>query len=157
MNSSLTKGNGVKRRVNEETDQIASNGDESDPDNVEPENKKKKKSVSAKNSFTEKSKSTKPLADETKRKRGRPSIVKSSSQNSDKKPDPKVVLQQLKQCKRLINELSKDANAMPFLKAVSTDECPIYNEIIKNPMDIETIKEKIRLDQYAFVFFPFFL
>jgi hypothetical protein len=133
--------NASMKRKTDDDNASKSDGSDANMDNTEllPEKKKQKNS---------KSNDTKcSLANDNKRKRGRPSAGRGSNNEIHNQPDARVILQELRQCKRLINELSKDESASPFLKAVSTDDYPLYNEIIKHPMDIETIKDKIKSDK----------
>lgn len=50
---------------------------------------------------------------------------------------------------KLLDEVSKNANAWPFLRPVSRHEVPDYHKVIKNPMDLAKIKSKLNTGQYT--------
>lgn len=45
--------------------------------------------------------------------------------------------------------MKKHTSAWPFLKPVSLSEAPDYHQVITEPMDFETMTEKIKLEQYT--------
>ncbi|KAI5185210.1 histone acetyltransferase [Nematocida homosporus] len=49
----------------------------------------------------------------------------------------------------LCNELQNHNTAWPFLEPVSAQDVPDYYQVIKNPMDLSTIQQKIQSDQYT--------
>lgn len=50
---------------------------------------------------------------------------------------------------KLLDEVSHDPNAWPFLRPVSRHEVPDYHKVIKNPMDLAKIKSKLNTGQYT--------
>ena len=46
-------------------------------------------------------------------------------------------------CQTLLSELSGHDDSWPFLTPVNTKQFPTYKKIIKNPMDISTIRKKL--------------
>lgn len=50
---------------------------------------------------------------------------------------------------RAITAVSRMSSARPFLEPVSEEEVPDYPLIIKNPMDLGTVRERIRSGTYA--------
>ncbi len=52
--------------------------------------------------------------------------------------------QDLIRCKNFINELARHENGWPFLEPVDQKSYPDYYEVIKNPIDIKTIKQKVK-------------
>ncbi|KAH0481705.1 MAG: uncharacterized protein KVP18_004615 [Porospora cf. gigantea A] len=48
----------------------------------------------------------------------------------------------------LVEQANKHEAAWPFKKPVSPDEAPDYHEVIKNPMDLQTVKRKAKDKQY---------
>lgn len=49
----------------------------------------------------------------------------------------------------LLNHMQNDTNAWPFLQPVNKDEVADYYEVIKEPMDLGTMEEKLEKDLYA--------
>ncbi|KAJ2724341.1 hypothetical protein GGI07_002020 [Coemansia sp. Benny D115] len=52
---------------------------------------------------------------------------------------------------RVLRKISKHPSAFPFLRPVDVvlDGCPTYYEVIKNPMDLGTIKQKLEARKYT--------
>ena len=46
-------------------------------------------------------------------------------------------------CHTLLSELGGHEEAWPFLTPVNTKQFPTYKKIIKNPMDVSTIRKKL--------------
>ncbi|ESO96438.1 hypothetical protein LOTGIDRAFT_159848 [Lottia gigantea] len=57
-------------------------------------------------------------------------------------------IQHLKMAEELIADLVKHDDAWPFLKPVNRREVPDYYDVIKEPMDFQTIKNKIHKFEY---------
>ncbi|PVV04696.1 hypothetical protein BB560_000795 [Smittium megazygosporum] len=57
---------------------------------------------------------------------------------------------EIKKMKRILKRVSGHRSAGPFLRPVDPilDGCPLYFEIIKNPMDISTIQAKVESGKY---------
>ncbi|XP_078661651.1 bromodomain adjacent to zinc finger domain protein 2B-like isoform X31 [Branchiostoma floridae x Branchiostoma belcheri] len=51
-------------------------------------------------------------------------------------------------CRSILPELEKHEDAWPFLVPVNTKQFPQYRKIIKKPMDLSTIKNKLRDNKY---------
>ena len=49
---------------------------------------------------------------------------------------------QLKYCKEILNRLKRSSNSVPFKEPVDASQVPDYYEVIKNPMDLSTMKSK---------------
>lgn len=49
----------------------------------------------------------------------------------------------------LLNDLQNHASAWPFLVPVSRDDVADYYDVIKEPMDLSTMENKLEADQYA--------
>jgi histone acetyltransferase len=49
----------------------------------------------------------------------------------------------------LLNDLQNHASAWPFLMPVNRDDVADYYEVIKEPMDLDTMERKLESDQYA--------
>ncbi|KAK2190072.1 hypothetical protein NP493_90g03004 [Ridgeia piscesae] len=49
----------------------------------------------------------------------------------------------------IVRKLERHRQAWPFLEKVDIDEVPDYYDIVKNPIDLETIREKVTGDRYA--------
>jgi hypothetical protein len=52
-------------------------------------------------------------------------------------------------CKKIIEQLDKQKNVWPFRQPVRKEEVPDYHDIIKQPMDLQTIKQKIDMGKYS--------
>lgn len=48
----------------------------------------------------------------------------------------------------LLNDMQNHASAWPFLQPVNKDDVPDYYNVIKQPMDLSTMEEKLEKDQY---------
>lgn len=97
----------------------------------------------------------KPSKMTTRRESGRP-IKKPSKELPDlgtkKYPKKRVKnSEQMKFCNSIMKELLskkyKDI-ALPFVKPVTTDDAPNYFEVIKHPMDLQTVKKKLSNHEY---------
>lgn len=71
----------------------------------------------------------------------------SKSKNSDKR-DKNKHNKDLSVCSILLNELEKHEDAWPFLLPVNTKQFPTYRKIIKKPMDLTTMKNKLEGGMY---------
>lgn len=52
------------------------------------------------------------------------------------------------QCKKLLDKIRNNRNSWPFLKPVEVTEAPDYSEIIKEPMDIQTLQSNLDSGMY---------
>lgn len=50
---------------------------------------------------------------------------------------------------KLLDDVCKNENAWPFLRAVSRHEVPDYHKVIKQPMDLAKIKSKLNTGLYT--------
>ncbi|KAJ1950970.1 hypothetical protein EC988_004193 [Linderina pennispora] len=52
---------------------------------------------------------------------------------------------------RVWRKVSRHASAFPFMRPVDTvlDGCPTYYDVIKNPMDLRTVREKLDANRYT--------
>ena len=66
------------------------------------------------------------------------------------------VEEDLIKCKNLINELARNENCAPFIEPVDPKTYPDYYELIKQPIDVKTIKQKIKTKQYVIIYSLFF-
>lgn len=57
----------------------------------------------------------------------------------------------MKRCNHILRLLKQNVNAKPFLYPVDPEqlEIPDYFTIIKNPMDLQTVEEKLKKDDYS--------
>jgi len=55
---------------------------------------------------------------------------------------------ELAMCRNLLNELGRHDSAWPFQEPVDEKLYPDYYDLIKNPMDVQTIKNKIKNKEY---------
>ena len=46
-------------------------------------------------------------------------------------------------CRQLLDDLESHDEAWPFLLPVNTKQFPTYKKIIKNPMDLSTIRKRL--------------
>lgn len=51
--------------------------------------------------------------------------------------------------RRFLNQIQNHKQAWPFLKPVNKDEVPDYYNVIKSPMDLSTMEERLENDCYA--------
>lgn len=51
-------------------------------------------------------------------------------------------------CLKVLKSLSEHSSAWPFQKPVKKEEVPDYFEIIRNPMDLQTVKDKVNNNEY---------
>lgn len=80
-----------------------------------------------------------------KRKRSRLTLVKSKAKFLKSTNDSSSSVtneKDISQCRNLLTELIRNDNAWPFTDKVSPDDYPNYYEVIKEPMDFQTIKSK---------------
>lgn len=63
-------------------------------------------------------------------------------------PNHVVRERDLAMCKLIINEMCKNDSATAFMEKVNEKDYPDYYELIKQPMDIETIKTKLKNREY---------
>jgi histone acetyltransferase len=52
------------------------------------------------------------------------------------------------QCRNIINKIKSNKNSWPFLKPVDSKEVPDYYEVIKDPMDIQTLEAHLEKGDY---------
>lgn len=69
----------------------------------------------------------------------------STPQTSSKKEKSggKKMLKEMAPCRQLLDDLEAHDEAWPFLLPVNTKQFPTYKKIIKNPMDLSTIKKRL--------------
>jgi len=106
----------------------------------EQENKKKSVNVESK-SKVEKTKKLGPLKVN----------VKATTQIRTPPPTPPnhvVKERDLSLCKLIAKEMAKNESAWPFMKRVDEKDNPDYYELVKQPMDIETIQNKVKNREY---------
>jgi hypothetical protein len=83
-----------------------------------------------------------------KRKRSRLTLVKSKAKViKTTTNDSNLIItakyeKEISHCRTLLTELMRNDNAWPFMNKVSPDDYPNYYEVIKEPMDFQTIKSK---------------
>ncbi|KAK9884034.1 hypothetical protein WA026_004967 [Henosepilachna vigintioctopunctata] len=70
-----------------------------------------------------------------------------SSQTPKKDRVSKKLIKELAPCKAILEDLECHDDAWPFLLPVNTKQFPTYKKIIKNPMDLSTIKKRLQ-DMY---------
>ncbi len=63
-------------------------------------------------------------------------------------PNHVVKERDLSLCKLIVNEMAKNENAWPFMQRVDEKDYPDYYELVKQPMDIETIRAKVKNREY---------
>jgi histone acetyltransferase len=51
-------------------------------------------------------------------------------------------------CRKIIEQIEKQKNVWPFRQPVRKEEVPDYYDIIKNPMDLLTVRQKIDSGKY---------
>lgn len=56
----------------------------------------------------------------------------------------KKMAKEMAPCKLLLEELETHDEAWPFLLPVNTKQFPTYKKIIKNPMDLGTIRKRLQ-------------
>ena len=76
----------------------------------------------------------------------------SSSSSTTTMANKKNIEEDLIKCKNLVNELARNENCAPFIEPVDPKTYPDYYEVIKQPMDIKTIKQKVKTKQYVFIY-----
>ncbi|CAF0760101.1 unnamed protein product [Didymodactylos carnosus] len=54
----------------------------------------------------------------------------------------------IKTCKTILNELIKNESSWPFKSPVDNKQYPDYLDVIKQPMDFQTMKKKMKTNQY---------
>ncbi|XP_036331585.1 proline-rich protein 36-like [Rhagoletis pomonella] len=65
-------------------------------------------------------------------------------QEKKEKHATKKLIKELAICKTLLGEMELHEDSWPFLLPVNTKQFPTYRKIIKNPMDLSTIKKRIQ-------------
>lgn len=85
-------------------------------------------------------------------------ILNSSKEHRDKdelrekikaeKKAAKRLLKELTICKIILDELEVHEDSWPFLLPVNTKQFPTYKKVIKNPMDLSTIKKNLQDSTY---------
>ena len=140
---------------NEDNEEGSSNGEPTA--NGKPKGRPKKAASAAKRgrkpTKSKKEAKTTPKASKAK---GRPSknndsMEHSSSQSaSPAAASSKTNMTEREQtlCRTLLNDLTRHEHAWPFLEQVDEKAYPRYYEVIKNPMDLGTIKNKMKNKQY---------
>uniref|UniRef100_W8B2J0 Bromodomain adjacent to zinc finger domain protein 2B n=5 Tax=Ceratitis capitata TaxID=7213 RepID=W8B2J0_CERCA len=64
-------------------------------------------------------------------------------QEKKEKHATKKLMKELAICKTLLGEMELHEDSWPFLLPVNTKQFPTYRKIIKNPMDLSTIKKRV--------------
>ncbi|XP_055005883.1 bromodomain adjacent to zinc finger domain protein 2B [Boleophthalmus pectinirostris] len=91
-------------------------------------------------------------------KEGKKRKADSAAPVSETKRDPPVSKKpktrdrgtdELEVCQQLLCELEAHQDAWPFLKPVNLKSVPGYKKVVKRPMDLSTIREKIANQQYS--------
>jgi hypothetical protein len=104
--------------------------------------KKKKKRKRSRLTLVKKSKIAKTTHDS-------PNNIPVNTNSTSKVANTSVTItnndKDLAQCRTLLNELMRNDNAWPFLDKVNQDDYPNYYEVIKEPMDLNTIKSKLNM------------
>ncbi|XP_071942120.1 bromodomain adjacent to zinc finger domain protein 2B-like isoform X3 [Antedon mediterranea] len=72
-----------------------------------------------------------------------------SEDKSDRRKSSKKLNPAMAPCKQLLTELEKHEKAEPFLYPVDLKRFPIYKKVIKTPMDLHTIRSKLKDNQYS--------
>uniref|UniRef100_A0A0K8W8G6 Bromodomain adjacent to zinc finger domain protein 2B n=2 Tax=Bactrocera latifrons TaxID=174628 RepID=A0A0K8W8G6_BACLA len=65
-------------------------------------------------------------------------------QEKKEKHATKKLMKELAICKTLLGEMELHEDSWPFLLPVNTKQFPTYRKIIKNPMDLSTIKKRLQ-------------
>ena len=71
-----------------------------------------------------------------------------STQVNRKERVSKKIIKELAPCKAILEDLECHDDAWPFLLPVNTKQFPTYKKIIKNPMDLSSIKKRLQDVQY---------
>jgi len=66
----------------------------------------------------------------------------------EKAQKPNEVWQPLRRCLMVLDRLSNDGFANIFLEPVNTEDFPDYEEIIDQPMDLDTVRKKLASKKY---------
>lgn len=66
----------------------------------------------------------------------------------EKAQKPNEMWQPLRRCLMVLDRISSDSFAEIFLEPVDFDEFPDYEEMIDNPMDLGTIRQKLAAKKY---------
>ncbi|XP_033098027.1 bromodomain adjacent to zinc finger domain protein 2B-like isoform X3 [Anneissia japonica] len=72
-----------------------------------------------------------------------------SEEKSERRKNSKKLNPVMAPCKQLLTELEKHEKAEPFLYPVDLKRFPIYKKVIKQPMDLHTIRTKLKDGQYS--------
>ncbi|RWS29696.1 bromodomain adjacent to zinc finger domain protein 2B-like isoform X6 [Leptotrombidium deliense] len=81
-------------------------------------------------------------------KSAKSSKAESSDKDSKKDKKSKEKDKELSVCDTLLSEMEKHDDAWPFLFPVNTKQFPTYKKIIKKPMDLTTIRNKLENGSY---------
>lgn len=71
-------------------------------------------------------------------------VSQSKKERSSGNLSIKKLNKDLNPCRAVLEELEAHDEAWPFLLPVNTKQFPTYRKIIKNPMDLSTIKRKLQ-------------
>lgn len=66
----------------------------------------------------------------------------------EKAQKPSEMWQPLRRCLMVLNRLASDGFANIFLEPVDLDQFPDYEEIVDQPMDLETVRTKLAQRKY---------
>ena len=110
-------------------------------ENSETQTTPNKKGRKKKESVTVAPKKTK--ADKNKTKPSNSYLSLSSGPNGNPTRDKDLAI-----CSNLLNDMSKNENSWPFADKVDEKSYPDYYELIKEPMDIQTIRNKLKNKEY---------
>jgi hypothetical protein len=84
---------------------------------------------------------------ETEKEKASPTSSSSSSNatslNKKKAMSKTAIDKDLTPCRILVGEMENSDDSWPFLFPVNTKQFPTYKKIVKNPMDIATIKKRL--------------
>ncbi|CAG0916197.1 unnamed protein product [Notodromas monacha] len=59
------------------------------------------------------------------------------------KKEKEMLVRELAPCRTVLDELEVHEDSWPFLVPVNTKQFPTYKKIIKNPMDLQTIRKRL--------------
>lgn len=65
-------------------------------------------------------------------------------QAKKEKKATKKLMKELAPCKAVLEEMEVHEDSWPFLLPVNTKQFPTYRKVIKNPMDLSTIKKRLQ-------------
>ena len=88
--------------------------------------------------------SARPPPEKKARREGAAAAAASATAAQQKRPLSKAAMEKdLTPCHAVIEEMVTSDDSWPFLYPVNTKQFPTYKKIIKNPMDIMTIKKRL--------------